>query len=112
MIVLGHDLSIDNELHVLDFEAVGAFPPDEGSFDVALVIIAVVVSLIFLRRVEGVREGTLAAAIFTGLTAKVVNIPMKKFADKFLALPETRSAPATIIIIQIMMKILNSNQIK
>lgn len=65
------------------------FPTMKVIFDVALVIIAVVVSLIFLRRVEGVREGTLAAAIFTGLTAKVVNIPMKKFADKFLALPET-----------------------
>lgn len=41
--------------------------------DVSLVIIATALSLIFLHGLHGVREGTLAAAIFVGLLAKQIN---------------------------------------
>ena len=40
------------------------------AFDVTLVVIACLLSLIFLGRIQGVREGTVAAAILVGLTAK------------------------------------------
>lgn len=42
-------------------------------------------SLLFLSELVGVREGTVAAAIFVGLTAKQVNRPLKRFADQYLA---------------------------
>ncbi len=50
--------------------------------DVSLVILAVVVSLIFLHTVKGVREGTLAAAIFVGLLTRKFNPLMEKFEKK------------------------------
>lgn len=53
-------------------------------FDVTLVLIACLLSLIFLHQLSGVREGTVAAAIFVGLTAKQVNRPMKRFAQRYL----------------------------
>lgn len=40
------------------------------AFDVTLVLSAVILSLTFLGRVEGVREGTVAAAIFVGVVAR------------------------------------------
>lgn len=52
--------------------------------DVSLVCIAVLLSLIFLKRVEGVREGTLAAAIFVGLLSKQINKPLQKMEQKYL----------------------------
>ena len=39
-------------------------------FDVSLVVIACVLSIVFTGRLQGVREGTVAAAILVGLTAK------------------------------------------
>lgn len=51
-------------------------------FDVTLVVIASVLSLVFLRQLVGVREGTVAAAIFVGMTARQVNKPMKRLADR------------------------------
>lgn len=39
-------------------------------FDVALVVIACVLSLVFAHQLQGVREGTVAAAIMVGLIAK------------------------------------------
>lgn len=39
-------------------------------FDISLVAVASALSFCFLHRLEGVREGTLAAAIFVGLLAK------------------------------------------
>lgn len=53
-------------------------------FDVTLVVLATALSLIFLGYLAGVREGTVAAAICVGLTAKQVNRPMKVFAQRFL----------------------------
>lgn len=42
-------------------------------FDVTLVILSCVVSLCFTGKVVGVREGTVAAAVFVGITAKQMN---------------------------------------
>ncbi len=48
------------------------------AFDVTLVCLAVALSLIFLGRPEGVREGTLAAAVCVGLVTRQTNKIMKK----------------------------------
>lgn len=42
-------------------------------FDVTLVCISIVLSLVFLGHLDGVREGTVAAAIFVGLITKQTN---------------------------------------
>lgn len=47
-------------------------------FDVTLVCISVVLSLVFLGKLDGVREGTVAAAVFVGLLTKVFNKLIKK----------------------------------
>ena len=47
-------------------------------FDLTLVCISVILSLLFLGRLDGVREGTVAAAIFVGLIAKLAGKLMKK----------------------------------
>lgn len=47
-------------------------------FDVTLVCISVVLSLVFLGKLDGVREGTAAAAVFVGLFTKVFNKLIKK----------------------------------
>ncbi len=54
------------------------------AFDVTLVFISCILSLIFLGGLHGVREGTIAAAVFVGLIAKEVNRPLKKFEEAFL----------------------------
>ena len=54
------------------------------AFDVTLVLISCILSLIFLGGLHGVREGTIAAAVFVGLIAKEVNRPLKKFEEAFL----------------------------
>lgn len=53
-------------------------------FDVTLVVLATILSFLFLGKLTGVREGTVAAAICVGLTAKQVNKPMKRFAQRYL----------------------------
>ena len=53
-------------------------------FDVTLVVISCILSLVFLGGLHGVREGTIAAAIFVGLIAKDINRPLKKFEKAFL----------------------------
>ncbi len=53
--------------------------------DCTFVIIATALSFIFLRELQGVREGTLAAAIFVGLIAKQLNkfiVPAADFLFK------------------------------
>ncbi|MCD8300932.1 MAG: DUF6198 family protein [Clostridiales bacterium] len=52
--------------------------------DVSLVILAVIVSLIGMHTVKGVREGTLAAAIFVGLLTRKFNPMLEKFEEKAL----------------------------
>ena len=54
------------------------------AFDVTLVLISCILSLIFLGGLHGVREGTIAAAVFVGLITKEVNRPLKKFEEAFL----------------------------
>lgn len=64
------------------------FPVSFGNvkigFDVTLVVIASVLSLLFLGGLYGVREGTVAAAFCVGLIARQVNRPMRRFAARFL----------------------------
>ena len=69
--------------------------------DCSFVIIAVALSFIFLHRLAAVREGTVAAALFVGLLAKLFNImipfgklvfrPWKKSAAPATAEPQTKS---------------------
>lgn len=60
------------------------FPNAKVTVDCSMVIIAVVLSLGFLHRLEGVREGTVAAAIFVGMTARQANKPMKRVGELLL----------------------------
>lgn len=53
--------------------------------DVSFVVIAVVLSFIFLHELQGVREGTVAAAIFVGLIAKFLNRFISPVANKLFA---------------------------
>lgn len=53
-------------------------------FDVTLVMIASLLSFLFLGGLYGVREGTVAAAFCVGLIARQVNRPMRRFAARFL----------------------------
>ncbi len=53
-------------------------------FDVTLVCIAIILSLLFLGELNGVREGTIAAAIFVGQITKQTNKLMKKLEAKTL----------------------------
>lgn len=48
------------------------------TFDVTLVCIAIVLSLVFLGHLSGVREGTIAAAILVGQITKQTNKLTKK----------------------------------
>ena len=48
-------------------------------FDISSVAAAVILSLVFLRRLEGVREGTVLAAVFVGFVVKFLN---RRFAGK------------------------------
>lgn len=53
-------------------------------FDLSLVIISLIVSLVFLSSVQGIREGTAAAAVFVGLFTKLLKDPVKKAVSVFL----------------------------
>lgn len=53
-------------------------------FDTSLVVIACVLGLIFLGHLTGVREGTVAAAIFVGLTVKRLSPPIQHWAKRYL----------------------------
>lgn len=61
------------------------FPRTKVAFDVSLVSIALILSFAFIGRVEGVREGTIAAALFVGFTVKVMNRFVVPFSKKFIA---------------------------
>ena len=54
------------------------------AFDVTLVVIACVLSLIFLHNISGVREGTVFAALLVGTFSKQMLKPMVKFEEKHL----------------------------
>lgn len=53
-------------------------------FDITLVCISIILSLIYLGHLEGIREGTIAAAIFVGLITKKTNVLMNKIETIFL----------------------------
>lgn len=53
-------------------------------FDVTLVVLSCLLSLLFLHTLVGVREGTVAAALLVGVVARQVNRPMGAFAGKYL----------------------------
>ncbi len=54
------------------------------AFDVSLVLISIITVLIYIGHLEGVREGTIIAAIFVGLIAKQISKPLKVLEDKYL----------------------------
>lgn len=49
------------------------------AFDLTLVALSVILSFVFLGHLDGVREGTVAAAILVGQLTKQLNKPMKRF---------------------------------
>ena len=53
-------------------------------FDLSLVSIAIAASLLWFGRLEGVREGTVAAALWVGLVAKLLAAPMRRLEETFL----------------------------
>ena len=58
------------------------------AFDIILMCITVVISLAALHRLEGVREGTIAAAVFVGLITKLFARMLEPFRKKYLSVPE------------------------
>ena len=54
-------------------------------FDVTLVCIAIVLSLVFLKTLDGIREGTIAAALFVGQVTKQTNKVTKGIEAVFLS---------------------------
>ena len=61
------------------------FAAGKVDFDVTLVLLATALSFLFLGHLEGVREGTVVAAICVGMVVKLVNKPMGRFAEKYLS---------------------------
>ena len=61
-------------------------------FDTVLVVIAAVLSIIFLKDIAGVREGTLAAAVLTGWIIKIFNGYFLKPLDDMLSKPFGKGA--------------------
>ncbi|EKV57009.1 hypothetical protein A966_08219 [Brachyspira hampsonii 30446] len=53
-------------------------------FDVVLVLISLITVLAFLGHLEGVREGTIIAAILVGFIAKHLSKPLKLLENKYL----------------------------
>lgn len=62
------------------------------TFDISLVVISVVLSLIFTQKIGGVREGTAAAMICVGLLTKVFAKPWEKISGVICAEPENAVA--------------------
>ena len=57
-------------------------------FDVTLVVIACVISFVGTGGLNGVREGTVAAALLVGSCSKVMMKPVKKVTDKIIPAAE------------------------
>lgn len=54
------------------------------AFDISVVALAVVLSLLFFGEVRGVREGTIISAILTGFTVKLMTKPLSKPLNSIL----------------------------
>lgn len=61
-------------------------------FDVSLVLIACILSLIFLSDIEGVREGTVIAAVAVGPIVHFIS-PAYKCIDRWISAPAESAAP-------------------
>ncbi|MCU6761451.1 Uncharacterized BCR%2C YitT family COG1284 [uncultured Roseburia sp.] len=55
------------------------------AFDVTLVAVSCLLSVLFTAKLQGVREGTVAAAVFVGLLARQFNKPLHTWFQKHLA---------------------------
>ena len=55
------------------------------AFDVCLVLTACVLSLVFLGQLQGIREGTVAAALCVGQVARQLNKPLGRLGEKLFA---------------------------
>ena len=55
------------------------------TFDVCLVLTACLLSLVFLGELQGVREGTVAAALCVGMVARQLNKPLGRLSEKLFA---------------------------
>lgn len=55
------------------------------AIDVTLVATAAILSQLFLRRLEGVREGTVAAALLVGMLCKPINKQLKKVEPRLFS---------------------------
>lgn len=51
-------------------------------FDISLVVTACILSFVFLHSLEGVREGTVAAAVLVGQIVKLLNWTTKRITGK------------------------------
>lgn len=63
--------------------------------DTTLVVIAAVLALVFLHELTGVREGTVAAAIFVGLLAKQFNKVIEPIGNKLFGKAREGKQPAS-----------------
>ncbi|VEI12985.1 Uncharacterised protein [Trueperella bialowiezensis] len=63
------------------------FPKVKVIFDVSLVAFAIVASLLLFGRVEGVREGTVIAAVFTGVIVGWIQRPIDAAYAWFVGAP-------------------------
>lgn len=68
------------------------FAKTKVGFDVTLVLVSCLLSLCFLGHLEGVREGTVAAALLVGPTSKLVSGGVQRLAQPFLG--EEEGSPA------------------
>lgn len=59
-------------------------------FDSSLVMIAILLSLVFLHSVNGIREGTVISAIIVGFMTKGINRTLSYFAHRKFSLLRTR----------------------
>lgn len=67
----------------LDFRRVKIF------FDTSLVLIACIISIVFLHKLAGVHEGTVAAALFVGAVARPTIKVLQPLEKKYLACSHT-----------------------
>lgn len=54
------------------------------AFDVTLVCIALVLSVVFVGHIDGIREGTIAAALLVGTLTKQIRKPLNRLSAKLL----------------------------
>lgn len=57
-------------------------------FDCVLVVIAALISILMKGELLGIREGTIAAAVFVGLLSKPICLPMTKWMNQWISVKE------------------------